>query len=333
MLDVEQTTLSSEERLLLANEQVGGIILFTRNFESRSQIGELVKEIRECSPDILVAVDQEGGRVQRFREGFEPLPALQKIGRLADRHPEHLEDIAASFGWLMAADILSCGIDISFAPVLDLDTDFSTVIGDRSFSADPAFCIRLAKSYIEGMQAAGMAATAKHFPGHGAVREDSHAELPRDHREFAEVASTDMQPFAALARHFDAVMPGHILFPKIDSQPVGFSSHWLQKVLRDQLGFNGVIFSDDLSMEGAAESGSYIDRAALALEAGCDMVLACNNPEGAMQVLHWLEQNPQSDTGRLQRMRSRAHWDLHTMHADPRYAKAREYLGQINELE
>lgn len=331
MLDIDGTAASVAEREMLSQPEVGGLILFSRNYECRQQLTELIAEVRSCQSDILIAVDQEGGRVQRFREGFEPLPSLQQIGKLAESIPDRTEDVARTFGWLMAADILSAGLDFSFAPVLDLDSDRCEVIADRSFSEDPGRCVFLAKAYIEGMHDAGMSATAKHFPGHGAVRADSHLELPVDRRGLADVEEFDMRPFAALVKDFDAVMPGHLLFPNIHSQPVGFSSFWLQQVLREKLGFEGAIFSDDLSMEGAADSGSYAKRAELALAAGCDMVLACNNSEGAMEVLRWLQRHPQINTGRLERMRSRVHWDLHTMHADPRYQRAQEYLDQISD--
>lgn len=332
MLDVEGASLLSEEKEVLGSPEVGGLILFSRNYESRAQLNELVKEIRDVKEDILIAVDQEGGRVQRFRNEFEPLPPLQKIDDLAAEKPEQATDIAHCLGWLMAVDILSMDIDFSFAPVLDLDREHCAVIADRSFSEDPKRCIDLAKPYIEGMQAAGMAATAKHFPGHGGVRGDSHHELPIDARTWDEVESRDIQPFSVLADHYDAVMPGHLLFPDIDEQPVGFSPFWLQEILRERIGFQGVIFSDDLSMEGAANAGSYEDRASMALSAGCDMVLVCNNPQGARSVLSWMRSQSIKDNPRLSKMRSRAEWDLHKMHANPKYARAQEYLEMITKL-
>lgn len=338
MLDIEGTSLNADEKILLGEPEVGGLILFARNYQNRDQLALLVAEIRSCQPDILIAVDQEGGRVQRFKEGFQRLPPLQKIGELTSQQPDLLEDIASTLGWLMAAEILTTGVDFSFAPVLDLDRDHCAVIADRSFSDNPERCISLAKPYIDGMHAAGMPATAKHFPGHGSVRGDSHLELPVDTREMAEIEQHDLVPFMILAHQYDAVMPGHLLFPKIHDQPVGFSQFWLQEILRGKLGFQGVIFSDDLSMEGAASSGSYCDRAELALNAGCDMVLACNNPAGAREVLEWMKSNALStsahleSTTRLDKMRSRAQWDLNTMHADPRYGRALNYLDQISRL-
>ena len=332
MLDVQGTSLSSEEKELLKAPQVGGLILFARNYVSRAQLSNLISEIRDSSPDILIAVDQEGGRVQRLRDEFQVLPPLQKIGNLAASMPDQAADIAHTFGWLMAADVLCTGIDFSFAPVLDLDRAHCVVIADRSFSDDPTQCIELAKPYIEGMQAAGMAATAKHFPGHGGVSGDSHLELPVDERTWEEVDTHDIRPFRALADTYDAVMPGHLLFPSIDDNPVGFSPFWLQEVLRKQLGFEGVIFSDDLSMEGAAAAGTYAERASLALEAGCDMVLVCNNPTGALSVLSWMQEQPAKENLRLNKMRSRVSWDLSKMHADPRFEKSKQYLKMISEF-
>lgn len=332
MLDLAGTSLNDIEAEILLEPLVGGLILFTRNFESREQICQLVSEIRNCRSDLLISVDQEGGRVQRFREGFESLPPLQKIGELVSRTPDQAEDIAKSLGWLMAADILSTGIDFSFAPVLDLDKDHCAVIADRSFSADPDECISLAAAYLSGMHDAGMPATAKHFPGHGGVRGDSHHELPIDNRTLEELWQKDLRPFAELADVYDAVMPGHLLFPEIDRDPVGFSRYWLEDVLRGQLKFDGVIFSDDLSMEGAASGGSYAERAESALTAGCDMVLVCNNPDGAREVLDWMKGQSVSENIRVQNMRARKAWAWTKMLADSKYERAQYYLTQIAKL-
>lgn len=332
MLDVEGLSLTHDERKILAEPEVGGLILFSRNYQDRIQLMSLVEDIRACNPEILIAVDQEGGRVQRFKEEFTCLPPLRKISELTTELPQHSKDIPFSLGWLMASEILSCGIDISFAPVLDLDEKSCKVISDRSFSNDPALCQTLASDYIRGMNEAGMAATAKHFPGHGAVREDSHLELPIDHRSLDQVMAQDLKPFISLSDVYQAVMPGHLLFPNVDEQPVGFSSYWLQHILRQKLQFDGVIFSDDLSMEGAASSGGYSRRAELALSAGCDMVLACNNPEGAQEVLCWLKRHPQPPCHRISRMHSHAKPDLNTIRTDPRYDRAQQYIAQINKL-
>ena len=300
MLDVAGTSLSEAEKTVLLNPLVGGVIFFARNYESKSQLEALVAQIRECRPGILISVDQEGGRVQRFRSEFQPLPSLQRIANYALERPNQEAEILRCFGWLMAEEVLATGIDFSFAPVLDLDDHQCPAIMDRSFSPDPDICIRFAQYYIEGMHAAGMAATAKHFPGHGLMRVDSHLELPTDERGLEELESRDLKPFRELAHIFDAVMPGHLLFPNVDQHPVGFSSFWLKDVLRDSLGFQGVIVSDDLSMQGASAMGGYSRRAELALQAGCDILLVCNNPDGAHEVLKWLESADLPDRGESQ---------------------------------
>lgn len=333
MLDVEGIELTPEDKELLLHPGVGGLILFTRNFQSRHQLRELIADIRSVNPEILIAVDQEGGRVQRFRDGFEPLPALQKIGDLSRLRPNEMEQICFSLGWLMAVDVLETGIDISFAPVLDLDRNGCPAIADRSFSADAEETSVMARAYIAGMREAGMASTAKHFPGHGSVLIDSHVGLPVDDRNLELVRKRDMRPFTKLCEEFDAVMPGHILFPQIDSQPVGFSRIWLQEILRGELGFQGMIFSDDLSMGGAAESGSYQDRAGLALEAGCDMLLACNNQQGALEILEYVENLELEDRWqKIALMKARKTWSLDSVKATDYYADAQRYMTMIKEL-
>ncbi|TQV81398.1 beta-N-acetylhexosaminidase [Exilibacterium tricleocarpae] len=288
MLDIEGTELDAQDRDVLLDPQVGGVIFFARNFVSRAQITALSTEIRALRPTLLLAVDQEGGRVQRFKEGFTRLPPMQCF------HQLHCDDTAAALalardsGWLMAAELIDSGLDFSFAPVLDADADRCGAIADRAFSADVERVTALAGAFIEGMHEAGMAATGKHFPGHGGVVADSHLELPVDGRSWEALATADLVPFARLADRLDAVMPAHILFSEIDSRPVGFSPIWLQQRLRGELGFTGVIFSDDLSMEGAGAAGGYAERAEAALRAGCDMVLACNNRRGALEVLQHL---------------------------------------------
>jgi len=303
MLDLVGTTLMPDERKLIQHPGVGGLIFFSRNFESKPQLLELVAEIKALRPSLLLAVDQEGGRVQRLQDGFTRIPPMQAFGRFYEERPSEAVELAKECAWLMAAEVLACGIDFSFAPVLDVDDRHCKVIANRAFSPKPASVAALGKAFIEGMREAGMASTGKHFPGHGAVKGDSHLELPVDQREFVEVMAHDGASFQALMPNgMDAVMPAHILFPKVDSQPVGFSQHWLQKVLRTQLGFQGVIFSDDLSMAGAVGAGTYGQRAALALQAGCDMVLACNNRDGALEVLAWLEENEPEPSDKLSSM-------------------------------
>lgn len=303
MLDVEGTALSAEDRELLRHPLVGGLIFFARNYRDRDQLQALVASIREVRPEILLAVDQEGGRVQRFREGFTRIPSMQVLAGRADA--AQLRDA----GWLLAAELRASGIDFSFAPVLDADDSHCRIVGDRSFAADPAQVAGLVRPFMEGMHEAGMATTGKHFPGHGHVLEDSHEELPEDERTLDEVMSTDALPFVECmgAGELDAVMPAHIRFVQVDRRPVGFSRLWLQQILRAELGFNGVIFSDDLSMEGAGAAGGYGARIRAALDAGCDMGLVCNNRQGALEALEALEGFVPSAaaSARLLRMRGR----------------------------
>ena len=279
MLDVAGLTLTEDEREILKHPNVGAVILFARNYESPEQLIQLVQNIRAArSNHILIAVDQEGGRVQRFRTGFTRLPAAT--------HYIHAPHLAETAGWLMAAELLAHGVDFSFAPVLDVDCGISQVIGDRSFSTDCGQAIQLASAFRNGMKKAGMAATGKHFPGHGAVSADSHLALPVDERDLQTIMAKDVLPFKQLIHEgLEAVMLAHVVYAKVDSNPAGFSSFWIKQVLREQLGFNGVVFSDDLSMEGAAFAGGYPERAQMAQEAGCDMLVVCNNSDAAVQIL------------------------------------------------
>ena len=304
MVDVEGLSLTVEDRHLLANPQVGGVILFARNIQSRSQVCILVTEIRRCSNSLLIAVDQEGGRVQRFRQGFTKIPSMQLVGDFIESEGSHGIFLTHELGWLMASEVLACGVDISFAPVLDMDRETSSIIGDRAFSDQPNKVITAATAFIAGMQEAGMASTGKHFPGHGGIVADSHLEAPVDHRSWEEIRNHDLKPFYALAKTLVGIMPAHITFPTIDADSVGFSSFWLQQILREQLGFRGVIFSDDLSMKGADVAGGYVDKAKEALAAGCDMILVCNSRRGVGQVLSYMEEEQVSLSGLIESMRS-----------------------------
>jgi len=282
MIDVEGKTLTQSEQEKINHPNTGAVILFSRNYSHPEQIVKLIDSIRESRDgDILIAVDQEGGRVQRFQTGFTRLPAASLF---VDK-PE----LAESAGWLMAAELLAVGVDFSFAPVLDIDCGVSEIIGNRSFSQNQQLATQLASNFRKGMNSAGMAATGKHFPGHGAVALDSHLTLPVDNRELLEIKNKDILPFKQLiAEGLEAIMPAHVVYPKIDSLPAGFSSKWIKQILRTELNFDGTIFSDDLSMEGAASIGDFSQRAKLALEAGCDMVLVCNNATAADEVLNSL---------------------------------------------
>lgn len=279
MLDVGGYTLTAHEQTLIQHPNTGAVILFARNYENPEQIQRLTSSIRNArNGDLLIAVDQEGGRVQRFQTGFTRLPPALAYSK----NPE----LAEAAGWLMAAELLAVGVDFSFAPVLDIDCGVSDIIGNRSFARDALLVSQLAGAFMAGMKAAGMAATGKHFPGHGAVALDSHLTLPVDERDLNELRRKDLLPFQQLINEgLDAIMPAHVLYPNIDPKPAGFSSFWIQQILRQELGFNGAIFSDDLSMEGAAFAGDFPARAKLAEQAGCDMILVCNNPKAAEQVL------------------------------------------------
>lgn len=300
MLDIAGTWLTAEDRQLLRQPEVGGLILFARNIETPRQVQELCRAIRAVRPDILLAVDQEGGRVQRLRSGFVRLPAMRDF---AERHDALA--LAQACGWLMSTEVLAVGLDISFAPVLDLDHQRSAVVGSRAFEGDPHRAAELAAAFIEGMHAAGMAATGKHFPGHGWAEADSHVAIPVDDRELAEIRAADMIPFKRLTAELDAVMPAHVIYPKVDDKPAGFSRRWLQDILRGELGFRGVIFSDDLSMAGAHVAGDAASRIEAALGAGCDMGLVCNDRGAAELALAALQRLGVQPSPALANMKAR----------------------------
>ena len=291
IIDIESYDLSSDDKLLIQNPFVGGVILFSRNYENKHQLKKLCREIKAISSACLIAVDHEGGRVQRFKKDFSRIPCMQKLGQVYLEHTDKSLKLAEDFGWLMAAELIDCGVDLSFAPVLDVDDSFSDIIGDRAFSNDPKIVTHLADSFISGMRQAGMKATGKHFPGHGGVKQDSHCELPVDDRTLSEIEHRDLTPFKALLPKLAGIMPAHIVYPQIDPHPVGFSRWWLQTYLRESLNYNGIIFSDDLSMEGAAVAGAYSERAKFAISAGCDALLVCNHRHGAIEVLAEIERN------------------------------------------
>jgi beta-N-acetylhexosaminidase len=281
VLDIAGTTLSRADRRRLKHPLTGGLILFARNWESRAQLTALCAEIKQARPDVLICVDHEGGRVQRFRtDGFTHLPAMRTLGERWMKDAMAACDAASAAGHVLAAELRACGVDLSFAPVLDLDYGASSVIGDRAFHRDARVATLLAKSVAHGMLRAGMAHCGKHFPGHGFVKADSHVAVPVDRRSLKAILADDAAPYAWLSATLTAVMPAHVVYPKVDARPAGFSPRWLQDVLRGQMGFTGAIFSDDLSMEGARhlDGGtlSYAEAAAEALNAGCDLVLLCN---------------------------------------------------------
>ena len=330
MLDIAGESLSAEDRELLQHPLVGGVILFSRNYADGHQLRALVQEIHSLrEPRLLVAVDHEGGRVQRFRDGFTRLPAAARFGEVHEQNPQKARRLAHAAGWLMAAELRAHDLDFSFAPVLDLDYGISEVIGDRAFHRDPAVVVELAHAWMEGMHEAGMAATGKHFPGHGGVAADSHLAIPVDEREYSEIHARDIQVFKRMIHHgLAAIMPAHVIYEKVDPQPAGFSRFWLGEVLRARLGFQGVIFSDDLNMEGASVAGdSYAERARAALAAGCDMALICNNRAAAIEVVDGLgEWDDPVSSLRLVRMHGRNGIDPAHLFASYRWKQAEDLL-------
>lgn len=312
MLDIEGTTLTDTDRQILKHPLVGGVILFSRNYQNIQQLTQLTADIHSLrTPPLLIAVDHEGGRVQRFREGFTPLPPCAIYGDLFDKDPAWACHLAEQAGWLLAVELRAVGVDLSFAPVLDIHRGVSKVIDNRAFHRDPDAVSQLARAMMQGMKRAGMAAVGKHFPGHGGVVEDSHHELPIDSRNIADLLLEDLIPFQRLIHYgLPAIMTAHLKIPSFDDRPVSFSEKWLKQVLRNELGFQGAIFSDDLSMGGARGNGSIVERAKAALNAGCDMVLVCNDRPAAMDLLlHLGSWEAPASQIRLLRLHGRKHWD------------------------
>ena len=335
MLDLDSDEMSPEEREVLQNPLVGGVILFSRNFSSVEQLTHLVAEIHKVrDPRLLVAVDHEGGRVQRFRDGFTSLPAVGHFGQIYKNNPKRAHQLSETAGWMMASELRAVGIDFSFAPVLDIDYGVSDVIGDRAFHQDKQVITELAHAYTIGMGQAGMSATGKHFPGHGAIKADSHVALPVDDREYNEICANDILPFKRMINHgIAAIMPAHVIYSKIDKLPAGFSSVWLKEILRQRLGFQGVIFSDDLDMKGASVVGeAYVDRAEAALTAGCDMALVCNNREGAINVIDNLSgHNDPVAHLRLARMHGKNDITMVELHKTTKWKQSSEDLKRYQD--
>jgi len=325
MLDVEGVALSPADRGLLREPAVGGVILFSRNYESPAQIADLVAEIRALrSPPLLVAVDHEGGRVQRFREGFSAIPPMRLIGQEYTRDPAQGLELARQTGWLVGSELRAAGIDLCFAPCVDLDWRVSEIIGDRAFHSNPETVSELAGAFCGGLRAAGMAAVAKHFPGHGAVIADSHLKLPVDRREYGNLLD-DMRPYERLGNNglIAGVMLAHIVYREVDEMPAGFSPYWIDRELRSRIGFGGAVFCDDLSMQATAAYGTMPQRATRALRAGCDMVLVCNDRSSALQAVEALNDysNPLSLV-RLARLHGTGHVLRETLRASDEWQQA-----------
>ena len=333
MLDIEGTQLSADDKKRLLHPLTGGVILFTRNYTSLRQLTELTAEIHALrTPPLLIAVDHEGGRVQRFREDFTRLPSMREFGLIWDEHPSRARHLAQQTGYVLAAELRACGVDMSFTPVLDVDHGQSCVIGDRAFHRQPQAIADLAHSLMLGLKQGGMAAVGKHFPGHGYIQADSHTEVPVDQRAYVDIEMDDLIPFRQMIDFgLAGIMPAHVIYPKVDTHPAGFSEVWLKKILRGTLGFDGCIFSDDLSMEGAAVAGNVVQRAEAAFNAGCDMALVCNNPQAADELLAGLQWDiPAISLARLARMRGRPHPDATVkLREDAHFVKAVKEVGGI----
>ncbi|HET7159498.1 MAG TPA: beta-N-acetylhexosaminidase [Burkholderiales bacterium] len=309
VIDVESTQLNDEDHRRLLHPLTGGVILFTRNYQSPEQLSALTAEIHALrEPALIIAVDHEGGRVQRFRSGFTRIPPMRKLGDAWDANPQHARHLAHELGFVLAAELRAHGVDLSFTPVLDIDHGNSSIIGDRSFHRKAEAVVELSSAFMQGLKQGGLSAVGKHFPGHGHVRADSHLELPIDERRYSELERDDLVPFKRLIESgLPAIMPAHVVYPDVDAKPAGFSEIWLKKILRGDLHFDGLIFSDDLSMEGARAFGDINTRAQAALDAGADMVLVCNDP-AAVDELYATMRRPMPPVAllRLARLHGRA---------------------------
>ncbi|MCE7913178.1 MAG: beta-N-acetylhexosaminidase [Nitrosomonas sp. PRO4] len=334
MLDIAGTQLTDSDIKRLSHPLTGGVILFARNYSNHRQLAGLTQQIHALrNPHLLIAVDHEGGRVQRFRKDFTELPAMRELGKIWDKNPAGARHLAKQLGFVLAAELNACGVDFSFTPVLDLDHGHSCVIGDRAFHCDPDAVSELAYQLMLGLKKGGMQAVGKHFPGHGYIQADSHVEKSVDQRRYIDIEINDLMPFQHMISHGIAgIMPAHVIYSEIDAMPAGFSTIWLQKILRTELQFEGCIFSDDLSMQGAgANLESMLSRAQAALAAGCDMILVCNNPVGADEILTGLEwQMTAVSLSRLARMHARNSFgSLTKLHENGDYVQAVREIGVI----
>jgi beta-N-acetylhexosaminidase len=328
VVDVVGHALTDDDRRRLSHAAAGAVILFSRNFASCEQLIALTDEIERLrEPALPVCVDHEGGRVQRFREGFTAIPPMRTLGKFWDRDRTFGKEAAGSLAFIIGAELAAHGVDFSFAPVLDLDYGGSSVIGDRALHFDPTAAAALGAAIVQGFADAGMAAVGKHFPGHGYAEADTHVAAAKDERSLAAILRKDVLPFkAAIEAGLAGVMPAHVVYPQVDAEPAGYSKRWLQEILRGQLGFDGIIFSDDLSMAGASTAGGPPERARAALDAGCDMVLLCNDPEGLDRLLDSLADVPLGRQDRLERMRRKGGRDLRKSVA---YRDAQELLQKL----
>lgn len=335
MLDVAGTELTADDRRRLLHPLAGGVILFSRNYVSPEQLARLTAGIHALrNPPLIIAVDHEGGRVQRFREGFTAIPAMCELGRAWDEHPQRARQLATDTGFVLAAELQAHGVDLTLAPVLDVDHGASSVIGDRALHSEPRVAAELARALLHGFKQVGMSGVGKHFPGHGHVRGDSHHEVPVDGRTLKQIEATDLGPFRrAIDAGLGGIMPAHVIYPSVDSRPAGYSAVWLKQILRERLGFGGVVFSDDLSMEGASVAGGPVARAEAALAAGCDMVLLCNNPAALDELLGGLNYAmPAMGLARLARMHGKPRpGGMAKLREDARYSRALHAIAGIGQ--
>ena len=326
MLDIYGTSLSNEDKDLLMNKHVGGLIFFSRNFGSFNQITNLVHEIRNIKENIIIAVDQEGGRVQRFNKEFTKIPTMQEVAKYANSNNDM--SFLKEVGWLISSELIAAGIDLNFAPVLDIDDKTSSIIGDRAFANNALDVISLTSNFIDGMHEAGMKSTGKHFPGHGGIFEDSHIELAEDHRELEDLMGLDIKPYIELSNKLDAIMCAHILFPNIDKYIPSYSRYWLKDILREKIKYKGLIFSDDLSMFGAGDL-SFANKAVKSIEAGCDMILVCNNRYEAINVIEAFEKNDIDLSKKIHQMRKTSNTDWDDLSRNNRRSVVKEKLKTI----
>lgn len=335
VIDVVGAELGDDDRRRLSHPLTGGVILFARNYESPEQLQRLTADIHaQREPALVIAVDHEGGRVQRFRSGFTALPPMRALGEAWDQNRQHAKQLAQETGFVLAAELRAHGVDLSFTPVLDIDHGNSSVIGDRAFHSDPETVAELAAALMQGLKQGGMSAVGKHFPGHGHVRADSHLQLPVDARPYSDLEAADLVPFARLMRAgLPAVMPAHVVYTSVDGEPASFSGIWLKKILRDEMRFDGLVFSDDLSMEGARSVGGIVERAHAALNAGCDMVLVCNDPAAVDELYGKFDYAmPAVGLARLARLHGRTGADsMVKLREDPRYAAALRAIAGLGQ--
>ena len=339
--NIEGTSLTEEDREFLQHPGLAGIILFARNYENRQQLARLINEIRLQRPGMLVCVDQEGGRVQRFQKGFTQLPPMAVLGELYQKDPAESLAVARRAGWVMAVELLAAEIDLSFAPVVDVDKDTSSIIGDRAFSENPQAVSQLSAAFIQGMQSAGMKSCAKHFPGHGGIAEDSHLASASDNRSWQTLFERDLLPYRSITNAYDAVMTAHIRYPEIDDQIASYSSIWINDILRKQLQFRGLVISDDLSMVGAGRVSSDVAEASpsarseAALAAGCDLLISCNDRKASIEILEsfqssealkarWSEKAQQTGDSIARILLAKRYHQLPELIASPIYKAAKQ---------